>query len=105
MPLDDLSDLPEEALLARYATGDRMAARVLVLRLSPRLLSYVYRLLRDRAEAEDVVQEALLRLLGEPAPLNLICAHRAQLSKSVHLLREFVQARCAQLLRRAPWRV
>lgn len=62
MPLDDLSDLPEEALLARYATGDRMAARVLVLRLSPRLLSYVYRLLRDRAEAEDVVQEALLRL-------------------------------------------
>lgn len=62
MPLDDLSDLPEEALLARYATGDRMAARVLVLRLSPRLLSYVYRMLRDRAEAEDVVQEALLRL-------------------------------------------
>lgn len=62
MPLDDLSDLPEEALLARYAQGDRMAARVLVLRLSPRLLSYVFRLLRDRAEAEDVVQEALLRL-------------------------------------------
>lgn len=62
MPLDDLSDLPEEALLARYARGDRMAARVLVMRLSPRLLSYVYRLLRDRAEAEDVVQEALLRL-------------------------------------------
>lgn len=62
MPLDDLSDLPEEALLARYAQGDRMAARVLVLRLSPRLFSYVSRLLRDRAEAEDVVQEALLRL-------------------------------------------
>ena len=62
MPLDDLSDLPEEALLARYAAGDHVAARVLVLRLSPRLLSYVYRLLRDRAEAEDVVQEALLRL-------------------------------------------
>lgn len=62
MPLDDLSDLPEETLLARYAAGDRMAARVLVLRLSPRLLSYVSRLLRDRAEAEDVVQETLLRL-------------------------------------------
>ncbi|MET1080594.1 MAG: LysR family transcriptional regulator [Pseudomonas sp.] len=42
-------------------------------------------------------------LLGEPAPLNLICAHRAQLSKPVHLLREFVQGRCAQLLKRAPW--
>ncbi|TLX58513.1 LysR family transcriptional regulator [Stutzerimonas nosocomialis] len=41
--------------------------------------------------------------LGEPTPLNLICAHRAQLSKPVHLLREFVQARCAELRRDAPW--
>lgn len=40
---------------------------------------------------------------GEAAPLNLICAHRAQLSKPVHLLREFVQARCAALLAQAPW--
>ncbi len=40
-------------------------------------------------------------LLGEPTPLNLICAHRAQLSKPVHLLREFVQARCAELQRDA----
>ena len=62
MPLDDLSDLPDEALLLRYAQGDRMAARALVLRLSPRLLSYVSRVLQDRSEAEDVVQEALLRL-------------------------------------------
>ena len=62
MPLDDLSDLADEALLARYAQGDRMAARVLVLRLSPRVLGYAARLLGDRAEAEDVAQEALLRL-------------------------------------------
>lgn len=41
--------------------------------------------------------------LGEQTPLNLICAHRAQLSKPVHLLREFVQARCAGLLAQAPW--
>ncbi|MGE8500174.1 MAG: LysR family transcriptional regulator [Pseudomonas sp.] len=40
---------------------------------------------------------------GEATPLNLICAHRAQLSKPVHLLREFVQARCAELLANAPW--
>ncbi|HBX56255.1 LysR family transcriptional regulator [Pseudomonas sp. UBA2684] len=41
--------------------------------------------------------------LGEATPLNLICAHRAQLSKPVHLLREFVQARCSELLAHAPW--
>ena len=62
MPLDDLSDLGDEVLLARYAHGDRMAARALVLRLSPRVLGYAARLLGDRAEAEDVAQEAMMRL-------------------------------------------
>ncbi|WP_149140485.1 RNA polymerase sigma factor [Gemmobacter caeruleus] len=62
MPLDDLSDLGDEVLLARYAQGDRMAARALVLRLSPRVLGYAARLLGDRAEAEDVAQEAMMRL-------------------------------------------
>lgn len=46
----------------------------------------------------------LPRSLGEPTPLYLICAHRAQLSKPVHLLREFVQTRCIALLESAPWR-
>ena len=45
----------------------------------------------------------LPRWRGEATPLNLICTHRAQLSKPVLLLREFVQARCAELLARAPW--
>ncbi|MDA7088035.1 LysR family transcriptional regulator [Pseudomonas sp. SA3-5] len=54
------------------------------------------------------VQAGRLKVLlpewrGEATPLNLICAHRAQLSKPVHLLREFVQSRCAALLARAPW--
>ncbi|MGH8355675.1 MAG: LysR substrate-binding domain-containing protein [Pseudomonas sp.] len=54
------------------------------------------------------VQAGRLRVLlpalrGEAAPLNLICAHRAQLSKPVHLLRELLQARCAELLVKAPW--
>jgi len=42
--------------------------------------------------------------LGEPTPLNLICAHRDQLSGPVRLLREFLQQRCAELLVAAPWR-
>lgn len=46
----------------------------------------------------------LPEVLGEPTPLNLICTHREQLSKPVHLLREFVQTRCAELLAQAPWR-
>jgi len=41
---------------------------------------------------------------GEPTPLNLICAHRDQLSGPVRLLREFLQQRCATLSQRAPWR-
>lgn len=58
--------------------------------------------------AEDVhegrLQVLLPNWLGEPTPLYLVCAHRAQLSKSVHLLREFVQLRCQRLLDAAPWR-
>lgn len=49
------------------------------------------------------LQLALSDYLGEPTPLNLICAHRDQLSKPVHLLREFLQQRCAALLAQAPW--
>ncbi|RWU26295.1 LysR family transcriptional regulator [Pseudomonas alkylphenolica] len=36
-------------------------------------------------------------LRGEPAPLNLICTHRAQVGKPVQLLRNLLRARC-QLL-------
>jgi len=58
--------------------------------------------------AEDVregrLQVLLPNWLGEPTPLYLVCAHRAQLSKAVHLLREFVQLRCQRLLDVAPWR-
>ena len=50
------------------------------------------------------LQVLLPEVLGEPTPLNLICTHREQLSKPVHLLREFVQARCSELLAQAPWR-
>ena len=45
----------------------------------------------------------LPELLGERDTAQLICAHRAQLSKPVLLLREFVQTRCAELLAHAPW--
>ncbi len=63
MPFDATTERSDEALLALYAGGDRLAARQLTERLVPRVLGYATRLLGgDRAEAEDVAQEAMLRL-------------------------------------------
>ncbi len=63
MPFDAGTERSDEALLALYASGDRLAARQLTERLVPRILGYAARLLGgDRAEAEDVTQEAMLRL-------------------------------------------
>ena len=62
MPRDTLSEVSDEALLVLYANGDPEAARLLTTRLAPRILGYATRLLADRAEAEDVTQEAMLRL-------------------------------------------
>ncbi|RDC68039.1 RNA polymerase sigma factor [Rhodovulum sp. 12E13] len=49
-------------LLAAYAAGEAHAARALLERLGPRVLALATRMLGDRAEAEDVTQEAMLRL-------------------------------------------
>lgn len=62
MPKDTLDAVSDDTLLVMYANGDPDAARSLTLRLAPRALGYAARLLGDRAEAEDVVQEAMLRL-------------------------------------------
>lgn len=62
MPYDAQEDITDEALLVLYANGDPVAARQLTLRLTPRVFSHALRLLGDRAEAEDVSQEAMMRL-------------------------------------------
>lgn len=66
MPYDALSDkmddVPNEALLTLFANGDDAAARVLTARLLPRVLGQAVRMLGERSEADDVAQEALLRL-------------------------------------------
>jgi len=56
------SESSDEALLRLYAKGDGRAAIRLVNRLTPMVFSRANRLLRDNAEAEDVTQEAMLRL-------------------------------------------
>ncbi|WP_093915750.1 RNA polymerase sigma factor [Sulfitobacter marinus] len=60
--IDDVVDDPDAALLARYADGDEAAARLLTMQLSPRVFGHAFRVLGDGAEAEDVTQEALMRL-------------------------------------------
>lgn len=62
MPFDARTAESDEELLLAYGQGDARAARALTLRLTPRVLGYAARLLGDRAEAEDVAQEAMLRL-------------------------------------------
>ncbi|HCZ00597.1 MAG: RNA polymerase subunit sigma [Rhodobacterales bacterium RIFCSPHIGHO2_02_FULL_62_130] len=62
MPRDTLADLSDESLLVLYANSDPDAARLLTGRLLPRVLGYATRLLGDRAEAEDVAQDAMMRL-------------------------------------------
>lgn len=57
-----VQDDPDAALLARYAQGDAAAARLLTMQLTPRVFGHALRVLGDAAEAEDVAQEALMRL-------------------------------------------
>lgn len=52
----------DAALLVLFANGDAEAARELTGRLGPRCHSVALRVLGNRAEAEDVAQEAMLRL-------------------------------------------
>ncbi len=62
MPFDAMTELSDEALLVAFGNGDRVAAQVLTQRLVPRVLRYASRLLHNHSEAEDVSQEAMMRL-------------------------------------------
>ncbi|MDA8584908.1 RNA polymerase sigma factor [Rhodobacteraceae bacterium] len=59
---DAADDMADGALLVAYANGDTDAGRTMVRLLSPMLFGYATRVLGDRAEAEDVVQETMLKL-------------------------------------------
>lgn len=59
---DEREAMQDEALVALVATGDRRAYGVLVNRHLDRTVTIAQRVLNNRAEAEDVAQEAFLRL-------------------------------------------
>lgn len=62
MPFDSQSEITDDALMVLFANGDGAAASQLAYRHTPRVLALAFRMLNDRAEAEDVAQEALMRL-------------------------------------------
>lgn len=53
---------PDEDLLRRVAQGDPAAIQAMVARKLPRVMSLATRMLGDPVEAEDVAQEAMLRV-------------------------------------------
>jgi RNA polymerase sigma-70 factor (ECF subfamily) len=55
-------DDPDGELVRRVGEGDAQAVEALVARKLPRMTALAIRLLGDRAEAEDVVQELFLRV-------------------------------------------
>ena len=62
MALDHSIDFSDDALLQLYANGDQAAARQLTLLLAPRAYKQAYRMLGVQADAEDVAQEAMMRV-------------------------------------------
>ena len=62
MPFDSQSEVNDDALMVLFANGDDEAATTLAYRHTPRVLALAFRMLGDKAEAEDVAQDSLMRL-------------------------------------------
>jgi len=62
MPFDAMTDISDDALLVLYGNGDKAAAAALTARLTPMVYRLSKRLLGNATEAEDVTQEAMLKL-------------------------------------------
>lgn len=62
MTADPFPELSDEQVLAHFARGDAGAARALTLRLTPRVFAHAVRVLGNGADAEEVAQEAMMRL-------------------------------------------
>lgn len=62
MALDAADETSDDALMALFANGDPQAAAILAYRHTPRILALSVRLLGDQSEADDVAQDAMMRL-------------------------------------------
>lgn len=57
-----LDALTDDALLILFSNGSQSAAQELTRRLMPRVFAQAYHKLRNRSDAEDVTQEAFMKL-------------------------------------------
>ena len=85
----------EQELLKRLRKGDVSAFDTLCLTLEARLFSYVRHMLKDRCEAEDITQEALLRLYVAAREGRVKAGPRAYAFSTAHnLVVDFLRRSC-----------
>ena len=89
-------DDSDEALMARIARGDERAFRALARRHLPVMLGLARRILGNAADAEDVAQEAMLRVWTHAPRWQPFALFRTWLTRVVVNL-------CLDRKRRAPW--
>jgi RNA polymerase sigma-70 factor (ECF subfamily) len=89
-------DESDEALMARVARGDEPAYRTLSRRHLPAMVGLARRILGNAADAEDVAQEAMLRVWTHAPRWQPLAAFRTWLTRVVVNL-------CIDRKRRAQW--
>jgi RNA polymerase sigma-70 factor (ECF subfamily) len=89
-------DDSDEALMARIARGDELAFGQLSRRHVPAMLRIARRILGNAADAEDVAQEAMLRVWTHAPRWQPLAQFRTWLTRVVVNL-------CLDRKRRAPW--
>jgi RNA polymerase sigma-70 factor (ECF subfamily) len=89
-------DDSDEALMARVARGDQPAFRVLARRHTPAIVRLARRILGNAADAEDVAQEAMLRVWTHAPRWQPLAAFKTWLTRVVVNL-------CLDRKRRALW--
>jgi RNA polymerase sigma-70 factor (ECF subfamily) len=89
-------DDSDEALMARVARGDERAFQLLARRHLPAMVGLARRILGNSADAEDVAQEALLRVWTNAPRWRPLALFRTWLTRVVVNL-------CLDRKRRTPW--
>jgi RNA polymerase sigma-70 factor (ECF subfamily) len=87
-------EVSDEVLVGRALGGERLAASELFRRHSPYLLGMVVRMLRNRADGEDVLQETFAIALAQLATLREPSAFRGWAAQiAVSLVRKRIRRR------------
>ncbi len=94
--MDDSDNASDLALMARVARGEELAFRQLSRRHLPAMLGLARRILGNAADAEDVAQEAMLRVWTHAPRWQPLAAFRTWLTRIVVNL-------CLDRKRRAKW--